>query len=186
MAMSRRFPSGRNYINILVSGAPGCGATSLIESFISICDDVLIHREFRFDTMACQFRFFMDNHFYILRACDSSKNTITPPENLPVPRLHYYMDFVIYLYSIDDPDSLFYLMDLLEVKDDVGDLPSVLVGNKVDLRKRGKLLIVLMREETSSCLSWKQQYSQKNTISVGLLSVRQRQVNPFRMYLQLL
>ncbi|GFX25017.1 hypothetical protein TNCV_1279531 [Trichonephila clavipes] len=142
MATSRRFPFpyGRNYINILVSGAPGCGATSLIESFISICDDVLIHREFRSDTMACQFRFLMDNHLYILRACDLSENKVTPPENHPVQELHYDMDVVVYLYSIDDHDSLFYLMELLEVKNDVGDLPSVLVGNKVDLRRTWEII----------------------------------------------
>ncbi|GFX25018.1 hypothetical protein TNCV_1279541 [Trichonephila clavipes] len=132
--MGRRFPCphGRNYINILLSGAGGCGATSLIESFISICDDVLIHREFRSETMACQFRFLMDNHLYILRACDLSENTVTPPENHPVQELHYDMDVVVYLYSIDDPGSLIHLMELVE--EDAWHLPCVLVGNKVDLR----------------------------------------------------
>ncbi|GFY71264.1 hypothetical protein TNIN_447881 [Trichonephila inaurata madagascariensis] len=133
--MGKRFPCphGRNYINILLSGASGCGATSLMESFISTCDDVLIHRELNSETTACQFRFFMDNHLYILRTCDISDNTMALPVNLPVPELDYFADVVIYLYSIDDPDSLIYLMELLE--EDAGELPCVLVGNKVDLRR---------------------------------------------------
>ncbi|GFQ63905.1 hypothetical protein TNCT_572901 [Trichonephila clavata] len=140
--MSRRFPFpyGRNHINILISGASGCGATSLIESFISMCDEVLIHNEFYSDTVACQFRFFMDNHLYIIRTCDLSENPLTPPVDHPVPELHYRMDVIIYLYSIDDLDSLYHVMDLLEVKDEVGDLPCVLVGNKVDLRRTWEIM----------------------------------------------
>ncbi|GFQ63904.1 hypothetical protein TNCT_572891 [Trichonephila clavata] len=132
--MGRRFPSSLgNYINILVTGAVGCGTTSLIESFMSIGDDALIHREFNSNTMACQFRYFMDDDLYILRTCDLSENTLTPPVNHPVPELWYRMDVVIYLYSIDDQDSLIHLMELLEA--DAGQLPCVLVGNKVDLRR---------------------------------------------------
>lgn len=132
----------RKYINILVSGAPGCGVTRLVESFISDYNerDVLMHREYNSDTTACQFPFYMDNHKYIIRTCDLSENTIALPPNRDVVQLRYDIDVVIYLYSVDDYSSLVHLVSLLDSRVDTENLPSVLVGTKVDLRNRQEVV----------------------------------------------
>ncbi|GFX25015.1 hypothetical protein TNCV_1279511 [Trichonephila clavipes] len=136
--MGRRFPviNQLNYVNIHMSGAPGCGVTRLIQSFISSYNerDVLIHKELNSNTMAYQVPFQLDSYSFCLRICDLSQNTIAPSPNSDVMQLQYSAHIAVYCYSFDDPTSVAFFTRLLIEKGNDGELPSILVGNKVDLR----------------------------------------------------
>ncbi|GFS80957.1 hypothetical protein NPIL_62641 [Nephila pilipes] len=142
MSKHRRWPATDrpNYINILIYGAPDCGVTRLIENIMSHCNDVRIHKEFNSGTMACQVPFQLDGCLFHLRICDLSRTTRLANESNDVMVLKYEIDVVIYCYSIDDNDSLTHLINVLNERDNVDDLPSVLVGNKLDLRNRWEIV----------------------------------------------
>ncbi|GFX25013.1 hypothetical protein TNCV_1279491 [Trichonephila clavipes] len=131
MTVSRRFPETHvlNYVKILVIGAPGCGKTHLIESFISHFDERYVVR----DSTACQVSFELDNHPFSVRIWELS--SIFPPDS-NVMQLLFSIDVVVYCYSVDDPDGLIFIAGLLGKRSNVGKFPSVLVGNKVDMRNR--------------------------------------------------
>ncbi|GFY71267.1 hypothetical protein TNIN_447911 [Trichonephila inaurata madagascariensis] len=141
--MGRRFPviNQLNYVNIHIFGAPRCGVTRLIQSFVSSYNerDVLIHKELNSNTMAYQVPFQLDSYSFCLRICDLSQNTIAPSPNSDIMQLQYRADIAVYCYSFDDPASLPFITRLLSEKGNDGELKSILVGNKVDLRSEWKL-----------------------------------------------
>ncbi|GFR11094.1 hypothetical protein TNCT_23411 [Trichonephila clavata] len=143
MASSRRCISCGNpetapnetEVNILMVGLECCGKDNLINSFISNAEQYTCETRTFTNVYRCRF-LFQGKYFRISIQNPSHINIMKPICHKGLQNCYISADVVIYCYGIDTPESLTILQKLLipKVWKFTKNMPSVLVGNRVDLR----------------------------------------------------
>ncbi|GFY17866.1 ras-like GTP-binding protein Rho1 [Trichonephila clavipes] len=143
MASSRRCISygnpeptpGESEVNILIIGLECCGKENLINSFVSNTGHYTCETRTFSNVYRCRV-FSEGRHFRISIQNPSYINIMKPTCCKALQNCYHSADVVLYCYGVDTPESLTILQKLLipKVWKFTKNIPSVLVGNRVDLR----------------------------------------------------
>ncbi|GFT88193.1 ras-like GTP-binding protein Rho1 [Nephila pilipes] len=122
-------------VNILMVGLDCCGKDNLINSFVRNAECFSIES----NPFACEYRclfLFGEKKFRICIRNPTYINVMRPVYCKSVEDCYRRTNVVMYCYGIDTPESLMMLQKLLipKVRILTRTLPSLLVGNRVDLR----------------------------------------------------
>ncbi|GFY77712.1 ras-like GTP-binding protein Rho1 [Trichonephila inaurata madagascariensis] len=122
-------------VNILIIGLECCGKDNLINSFVRSAGHYTCETRTFTNVYRCRY-FFEERHFRISIQNPSYINIMKPTCYKTLQNCYRSADVVLYCYGVDTPDSLTILQKLLipKVWKFTKNIPSVLVGNRIDLR----------------------------------------------------